>query len=59
VGIEIEKVLLMALFLLLLVGIVFGLGFVADWLFIAAAALLVVWLAGWVVRLGEGRWFYW
>jgi hypothetical protein len=54
-----EKVLLMALLLLLLVGIVFGLGFVAEWLFLVAAALLVVWLAGWVVRLRGGRWFYW
>lgn len=49
----------MALLLLLVVGILFGLGFVAPWLFVAAAVLMVVWLAGWVVRVGEGRWFYW
>lgn len=49
----------MALLLLLLVAIVFGLGFVADWLFLVATILLLVWLAGWVVRLGGGRWFYW
>jgi hypothetical protein len=55
----IEKILLMALLLLLLVGTLFGLGFVAPWLFVAAAVLLVVWLAGWVVRVGGGRWFSW
>jgi hypothetical protein len=59
VGIEIEKILLMALLLLLVVGILFGLGFVAPWLFVAAAVLLVVWFTGWVVRVGGGRWFYW
>jgi hypothetical protein len=55
----IGNILLMALLLLLLVGILFGLGFVSPWLFVAAAVLLAVWFAGWVVRFGGGRWFYW
>jgi len=47
------------LLLLLLVAILFGLGFVAKWLFIVAAVLFVLWLAGWAVRPGGGRWYYW
>jgi len=47
------------LLLLLLIAIVFGLGFVAKWLFIIAAILFVMWLAGWLVRPGGGRWYYW
>jgi hypothetical protein len=47
------------LLLLLLIAILFGLGFVAKWLFIIAAILFVMWLAGWLVRPGGGRWYYW
>jgi hypothetical protein len=47
------------LLFLLLVAILFGLGFVAKWLFIVAAVLFVLWLAGWAVRPGGGRWYYW
>jgi hypothetical protein len=50
---------LMILLLLLLVAILFGLGFVAKWLFIVAAVLFVLWLVGWLVRPGGGRWYYW
>lgn len=49
----------LALLLLLLAGIVCGLGFVTRWLFLPAAFLFVVWLAGWFVRPGRGRWYYW
>jgi hypothetical protein len=48
-----------ALLLLLLVAILVGLGFVASWLFIAAAILFLAWLGGWFVRLRGGRWYYW
>jgi hypothetical protein len=47
------------LLLLLLIAILFGLGFVAKWLFIVAAVMLVLWLAGWLVRPSGGRWYYW
>jgi hypothetical protein len=47
------------LLLLLLVAILFGLGFVAKWLFLVAAVLFVLWLAGWLVRPSGGRWYYW
>lgn len=47
------------LLLLLLVAILFGLGFVVKWLFILAAVLFVLWLAGWLVRPGGARWYYW
>jgi len=49
----------MMLILLLLVAILAGLGFVFAWLFVAAGALLAVWLAGWVIRPGGGRWYRW
>lgn len=50
----------MVLLLLLLVAILFGLGFVVKWLFILAAVLFVLWLAGWMVRPRSGtRWYYW
>jgi hypothetical protein len=55
----IERVLLMALLMLVLIGILFGLGFVAAWSFLASAILLLVWLAGWRVRIRGGRWFSW
>ncbi len=48
----------MILLFLLLAAILFGLGFVAKWLFILAAVFFVLWLAGWLVRPG-GRWYYW
>lgn len=48
----------MVLLLLLLVAILFGLGFVVKWLFILAAVMFVLWLLGWAVRPG-GRWYYW
>jgi hypothetical protein len=47
------------LLLLLLVLILFGLGFVAKWLFIVAAVLFLLWLAGWMVRPTGRRWYYW
>jgi len=47
------------LLLLLLVAILFGLGFVVKWLFIVAAVLLILWVAGWLVRPSGRRWYYW
>ena len=52
----------MALVLLvLLVAILFGgLGFALSALWWIAAIILIVWLAGFVVRVGEGRrWYRW
>jgi hypothetical protein len=49
----------MILLLLLLIAILFGLGFVVKWLFIVAAVLFVLWLVGWLVRPAGGRWYYW
>jgi hypothetical protein len=47
------------LLLLLLVAILFGLGFVVKWLFVVAAILFVLWLAGWLLHGPERRWYYW
>jgi hypothetical protein len=49
----------MVLLLLLLIAIIFGLGFVAKWLFILAAVLFILWIAGWLVHSGDRRWYYW
>jgi hypothetical protein len=48
-----------ALLLLLLIAIVFGLGFVVKVLFYVAAGLLLLWAVGWVVRPRGGRWYFW
>jgi hypothetical protein len=49
----------MVLLLLLLVAILFGLGFVVKWIFLLAGVLFVLWLVGWLVHPREGRWYYW
>jgi hypothetical protein len=48
-----------ALLLLLVIAILFGLGFVVKALLWVALIMLVLWLAGWVVRPTGGRWYYW
>lgn len=47
------------LLLLLLVAVVFGLGFAVKWLFIVAAVLAVVWLLGFFASGPEARWYRW
>jgi hypothetical protein len=47
------------LLLLLLIAVLFGLGFAVKWLFILALVLLVPWAAGWLVRPTGRRWYYW
>ena len=48
-----------ALLLLIVIAILFGLGFVAKALLWVALVLLVLWALGWVVRPTGGRWYYW
>jgi len=45
------------LLLLFATALVFGLGFVARWLFIVAAILFTVWVIG--LFTGRGRWYGW
>jgi hypothetical protein len=49
------------LLLLLLAIVLFGLGFTLHYLWIAAAVVLIFWLAGFAFRSGSGgrRWYYW
>jgi hypothetical protein len=47
------------LLVLLLVALLFGLGFAVKWLFILAAVLAVVWLIGLFVHPPEARWYRW
>jgi hypothetical protein len=47
------------LLLLLLVLILFALGFVLKVLFIAAAILFLIWIIGWLLHPSERRWYYW
>jgi hypothetical protein len=47
------------LLLLLLVAILFGLGFVVKWLFVVAAIFFMLWLAGWLLHGPDRRWYYW
>jgi hypothetical protein len=48
-----------AILLLILVAILFGVGFAAHALFWIALVLLAIWLVGWLVRPSGGRWYYW
>jgi hypothetical protein len=47
------------LLVLMLVALLFGLGFAVKWLFIVAAAVLILWLIGFVARDAEARWYRW
>ena len=44
---------------LILVVVVFGLGFAVKALFWVALALFIIWLAGLLVGRGRGRRWYW
>jgi hypothetical protein len=44
---------------LLLVVIVFGLGFAIKWLFVLAAILCVLWLFGFFASGPSTRWYRW
>jgi hypothetical protein len=48
-----------ALLILLLVAILFGLGFVVKALLWVALVLFVLWIIGFLVRPAGGRWYYW
>jgi hypothetical protein len=47
------------LLVLLLVAVVFGLGFAVKALFWVALVLFVLWVAGWFARPTGRRWYYW
>jgi hypothetical protein len=47
------------LVVLLLVALLFGLGFAVKWLFIIAALVAVVWLIGFLAHQPNARWYRW
>ncbi|MEU7296822.1 MULTISPECIES: hypothetical protein [Streptomyces] len=47
------------LLVLLVILILFGAGFALDVLWWIAIAVLVVWLLGFLMRSGNGRWYRW
>jgi hypothetical protein len=51
--------MLVAILLLLLIAVLFGIGFAAHALFWVAIILLAVWLIGWLARPAGRRWYYW
>ena len=51
--------MLALLIVLLLIALLFGFGFAVTWLFIVAAVLAVIWIVGFFLRGGDGRWYYW
>lgn len=52
--------MLALLLVLLLVAVVFGLGFAVKWLFFVALVLAIFWLLGFFVASGPGtRWYRW
>jgi hypothetical protein len=51
---------MMALLLfVLLIAIVFGLGFAIKWLFVVAAVMALVWLIGFFASGPSARWYRW
>jgi hypothetical protein len=48
-----------ALVILLLVLILFGIGFAVKALLFVAAVLAVLWLVGWLAHPTGRRWYYW
>lgn len=48
-----------ALLILLLIAVLFGLGFAVNALLWVAIILLAVWLVGWLLHPAERRWYYW
>jgi hypothetical protein len=51
--------MLALLLVLLIVALLFGLGFVVKWLFIIAAIVALLWLIGLFVHAPEARWYRW
>ncbi|MFI8100591.1 hydrophobic protein [Streptomyces sp. NPDC086023] len=47
------------LLVLLVILLLFGGGFALDVLWWIAIALLIVWLLGFAMRSGNGRWYRW
>ncbi len=48
-----------AIVLLLLIAILFGLGFAVKALFWIALILLALWVVGWLAHGPDRRWYYW
>lgn len=48
-----------AILVLLTAAIVFGLGFVATFMWWVSLSLFAVWLAGFVIRRRGARWYVW
>jgi hypothetical protein len=48
-----------ALLVLLLIAILFGIGFAVKALLWVALVLFAVWLLGFMFRPAGGRWYYW
>lgn len=48
-----------ALVVLILIAVLFGVGFAADILWFAAGAFLLLWLLGFVARGAERTWYRW
>ena len=48
-----------AILVLLLIAILFGIGFAVKALLWIAIALLAIWAIGWLAHSGGRRWYYW
>ena len=48
-----------AILLLLLIAILFGVGFAVHALLWIALILLAVWIIGWLAHGPQRRWYYW
>lgn len=51
--------MLALLLFLVLIALLFGLGFATHVLFWVAVIALAIWLVGFLLRPSGGRWYYW
>jgi hypothetical protein len=51
--------MLALILLLVIIALLFGLGFIVKWLFILAAVLAVIWIIGFFARGSSARWYRW
>jgi hypothetical protein len=59
IGLDEQETIMAVLLALLIVALLFGLGFVLKVLWVAAIIALALWIIGFFVAGAERRWYHW